>query len=319
MTSEVYSKRKEKSQYEKPDMVICPECGGTDIVHNQRKGEKVCTTCGLVISEHQIDQGPEWRAFTKEERDARARTGAPATYTMFDKGLFTTIDWRNRDSSGRKFKAERRAQIYRLRKWQRRSRMHNSSERNIAHALSEMDRIASQLGISHSIKELAGLLYRKLIVRKLLRSRSIDPLAAASIYAACRLRKIPRTLEEVSRYSRETEKKIARHYRMLVFKLNLKMPIPDPSHYVPMLINELNLAHSVQEKTLEILEDAKNKNGLTTGKDPKGIAASAIYIAGIMTENHATQREIAKAADVTEVTIRNRYKELVRELNISML
>jgi transcription initiation factor TFIIB len=319
MTSEIYSKRKENSRYETPDKGICPECGGSDIFQNEMKGEKVCTTCGLVISEHQIDHGPEWRAFTKEEKDARARTGAPATYTMFDKGLFTTIDWRNRDSNGRKFSAERRAQIYRLRKWQRRSRMHSSAERNIAQALSEMDRLTSQLGLARSIKELAGLLYRKLIVRKLLRSRSIDPLAAASIYAACRLRKIPRTIEEVAAYSRETEKKIAKHYRMLVFKLNLKMPIPDPSHYVPMLVTELNLANAVQEKTLEILEDAKNKNGLTTGKDPKGIAASAIYIASIMTDNHATQREIAGAADVTEVTIRNRYKELVRELNISML
>ena len=318
MTSEIIGKR-ENSRYDATTTIICPECGKSDIVHNEIRGEKVCTTCGLVISEHQIDHGPEWRAFTSEERDARARTGAPTTYTMFDKGLSTTIDWRDQDINGRKFSAERRAQIYRLRKWQRRSRIHNSAERNIALALSEMDRLTSQLGISHSIKELAALLYRKLIVRKLLRSRSIDPLAAASIYAACRLRKIPRTLEEVAKHSRETEKKIAKHYRMLVFKLGLKMPIPNPSHYVPMLINELNLAHAVQEKTLEILEDAKNKKGLTTGKDPKGIAASAIYIAGIMTDHQATQREIAIAADVTEVTIRNRYKELVRELNISML
>ena len=302
-----------------PSKFTCPECGGHELVQDVEKGEKICKTCGLVVSDHRIDTGPEWRAFTHDEKEARSRTGAPMSYAIHDKGLSTMIDWRDHDSQGKRFTAKRRSEIYRLRKWQIRTRVHSSVDRNLAQAMSELDRLASQLGLTKSIKELAALLYRKLIVRRLARSRSIDAMVGAAIYAACRLRRAPRSLEEIARHSRVSKKKIGQHYRLLVERLKLKMPISDPTNYVPRFIAQLGLPGKVQKKVLEILEAAKAQRALVTGRDPRGLAAAAIYIASILVDERVTQRDIAMAAGVTEVTVRNRYKELAERLNIDII
>jgi transcription initiation factor TFIIB len=172
--------------------------------------------------------------------------------------------------------------------------------------------------LKRGVKELAAMLYRKLIVKRLVRSRSIDALAAASVYAALRLRKLPRSLREVAKFSYLDYRVIGKHYRLLVRKLRLRMPVPDPKNYVPKFISKLALPGEMHEKVLEVLQDAQDQKGLTTGRDPRGLAAGAIYIASILTDNKITQREISNVAGVTEVTVRNRYKELVRELQISI-
>ncbi|MFW9927407.1 MAG: transcription initiation factor IIB family protein [Candidatus Thorarchaeota archaeon] len=298
--------------------VTCSDCGGTDVVRDNEKGESICATCGLVLSDHRIDTGPEWRAFTSDERDSRARTGAPTSYALHDKGLSTMIDWRDRDSKGSAFSAKQRAQIYRLRKWQIRTRVHSSLDRNLAQAMTEIDRLSSQLGLSQGLREHAARMYRKLIAGRLWRSRSIDATAAAAVYAACRHRGSPRSIEEIAEHSRESKKKISAHYRMLVTKLKLRMPISSPENYVPRFISDLNLPSEVQRITMDILEQAKQVRNLVTGRDPRGLAAAAIYIASIMTDNRVTQRDISEVSGVTEVTIRNRYKELVSRLELTM-
>ena len=274
-------RERKKRRDDFPSDFVCPECGGTETIRDRTKGELVCTTCGLVVTDGIIDTGPEWRAFTEEERSSRARTGAPSTYLRHDKGLSTRIGWQNKDAKGRGISSKRRAQIYRLRKWQIRSRLHDSLDRNLMQATLELDRLASQIGLQRSIKELAAMLYRKLITKKLVRSRSIDALVAGSVYAACRLRKIPRSLDEISDYSRISRKKIGRYYRLLVRKLNLRMPISDPMTYVPKMISALGLPGVVQEKVVEILQKVKNTHSLITGRDPRGLVAASIYIASI--------------------------------------
>ncbi len=311
------TKKEEIKTIETPDQ-SCPECGGHDVIRDKTKGEVICTTCGLVLSDHRIDTGPEWRAFTSAERDSRARTGAPASYALHDKGLSTMIDWRDRDSKGSTFSARQRAQIYRLRKWQIRTRVHSSLDRNLAQAMTEIDRLSSQLGLSHGMREHAARLYRKLIAGRLWRSRSIDATAAAAVYAACRRRGSPRSIEEIAEHSRESKKKIAAHYRMLVTKLKLRMPISSPENYVSRFISDLNLPPEVQRITVNIIERAKQVRNLVSGRDPRGIAAAAIYIASIMTDHRVTQRDISRVSGVTEVTIRNRYKELVSRLELTM-
>lgn len=296
----------------------CPECGSTDIIIDPERGDRVCGNCGLVISDHFIDSGPEWRAFDQGERDRRSRTGAPISFSIHDKGLSTVIDWRDQDATGKKFSAKRRSEIYRLRKWQIRTRVHSSVDRNLAQAMSELERLASQLSLSKSITELAALLYRKMVVQKLARSRSIDAMVGAAIYAACRMRNSPRSLEEIAKESRVSKKKIGQHYRLLVDRLKLKMPISDPANYIPRLISQLNLPPRVQRRAIEIIRKAKEKRTLVTGRDPRGLAAAAIYVASILEDAKVTQREIAVAGGVTEVTVRNRYKELVRKLKITL-
>lgn len=296
----------------------CPECGAVNVIRDNEKGEIICAGCGLVLSDHRIDTGPEWRAFTSDERDSRSRTGAPESFSMHDKGLSTVIDWRDRDGKGSAFSAKQRAQIYRLRKWQIRTRVHSSLDRNLAQAMTEIDRLSSQLGLSPGLKEHAARLYRKLIAGRLWRSRSIDATSAAAVYAACRHRGSPRSIEEIAELSREDKKKISAHYRMLVTKLKLRMPISSPGMYVPRFISELNLPNEVQVTTMEILERAKEVRGLITGRDPRGLAAAAIYVAAIINECRVTQRDISNVSGVTEVTIRNRYKELVSKLKLTM-
>jgi transcription initiation factor TFIIB len=161
-------------------------------------------------------------------------------------------------------------------------------------------------------------MYRQLIAGRLWRSRSIDATAAAAVYAACRHRGSPRSIEEIAEHSRESKKKISAHYRMLVTKLKIRMPISSPAMYVPRFISDLGLPTEVQCTTMQILERASEVRGLVSGRDPRGLAAAAIYVAAIINGCRVTQKDISRVSQVTEVTIRNRYKELVLRLNLSI-
>ncbi len=295
----------------------CPDCGATNAIRDESRGEVACANCGLVLDTNAIDSGPEWRAFTSEERDKRARTGSPINYALQDHDLSTMIDWRNRDASGRQINSNRRAEIYRLRKWQRRSRVHSSIERNLASAMSELDRLSSQLGVSRTVKDTAAVMYRRALERRLIRGRSIDAMIAAAMYAACRLREAPCTLDEIAYHSRINRKELGRCYRLLLRRLDVRMPVSQPTNFIPRFSQSLGLSSRVQRNAIQILDAAKAK-GITAGKDPTGLAASALYIAAIMEGERRTQREIAAVARVTEVTVRNRYKELVRELQLAI-
>ncbi|MFX1318047.1 MAG: transcription initiation factor IIB [Promethearchaeota archaeon] len=296
---------------------VCPDCGEKDMIRDESRGELTCANCGLVLDGNTIDSGPEWRAFTSEEREKRARTGSPINYALQDHDLSTMIDWRNRDAAGRQITSNRRAEIYRLRKWQRRSRVHSSIERNLASAMSELDRLSSQLGVSRNVKETAAVMYRRALERRLIRGRSIDAMIAAAMYAACRLREAPCTLVEIAQQSRINRKELGRCYRLLLRRLDVRMPVSQPTNFIPRFAQSLGLSSRVQRRAVQILENAKRK-GFTTGKDPTGLAASALYISAIMEGERRTQREIAEVAHVTEVTVRNRYKELVRELDLAV-
>ena len=295
----------------------CPDCDSAETVRDAVRGEVACAQCGLVLDSNAIDTGPEWRAFTSEERDKRARTGSPVNYAVKEPDLSTEIDWRNRDASGRQLAANRRAEIYRLRKWQRRSRVHSSIERNLASAMSELDRLSSQLGMSRTVKDTAALMYRRALENRLIRGRSIDAMIAASMYAACRLREAPCTLDEVAIHSRINRKELGRCYRLLLRKLDVRMPVSRPINFIPRFAQALGLSGRVQRHAAQILEEARAA-GITAGKDPTGLAASALYISSIMQGERRTQREIATVAHVTEVTVRNRYKELVRKLKLAI-
>jgi len=293
----------------------CPECGCLDLTRDYSRGEVVCNKCGLVIDEDMVDTGQEWRAFDSEQRAGRARTGAPIKFTKPNKGLATEIDQYNRDIRNVTIPAAARAQMYRLRKWHKRASISSSMERNLAIALNELDRICSVLGLPPNIKEAAALLYRKAVEKGLIRGRLIESVVAAVLYTICRQKGIPRTLDEVSSVSGINKKEIGRTYRFLKRDLGIKMPLTNPVHYIPRFASELGLSGGVQEKAREILEDAIEK-GLISGRGPTGVAAAALYIAGVMKGERKTQKEVADVAGVTEVTIRNRYRELKEKLKL---
>ncbi len=307
------AKKKEKVE----EITKCPECGSTHLSRDYERGELICQKCGLVIDEEYIDQGPEWRAFDQEQRDKRARTGAPIDYSARDKGLSTMIGWKNKDSYGKSIPTRNRAQLYRLRKWQKRIRVGNAGERNLATALSELDRLASDMGLPRNVRETAAMLYRRAVEKNLIRGRSIEGVVAATLYAACRQQGVPRTLDEVAESSRTSRKEIGRTYRFLSRELKLKLMPTSPEDYTSRFCSQLDLGEKVQSKAKEILKQAEEKE-LTSGRGPTGVAAAAIYIASRLCNKGKTQREVAEVAGVTEVTIRNRYKELIDELGLDV-
>ena len=295
----------------------CSECGSEHLIRDYERGELVCGDCGIVISEQIIDQGPEWRAFDSAQNEQRARTGAPMTMMIHDKGLSTEIGWKNKDSYGKSIPTRNRAQMYRLRKWQRRIRVSNATERNLAFALSEMERLSSGIGLPRHVRESAALIYRGAVNKNLIRGRSIEGVVAASIYAACRQCNVPRTLDEISAASRVNRKEIGRTYRFMARELKMKLNPTSPQDYISRFCSELKLSGETQSRTLEILKEADERE-LISGRGPTGVAAAAIYIASILTGERRTQREVADVAGVTEVTIRNRYKELSAKLGIDV-
>ena len=300
-----------------PRKEVCMGCGESTFTKDHTRGERTCSVCGLVASDRTADTGPEWRAFTAEERNARARVGAPATFTMADKGISTMIDWRNKDASGRALTGSRRAAMYRLRKWHIRSRLHSSQDRNLSIAMSEMQRLSSQLGIPHDVRETAALIYRKALITKIVRGRSIESVVAATIYLACRIHRIPRSLDEIVNETNVGRKKVGFAVRLVVSRVNINVPLPSAKDLIPRLSSDLMLEGRTVRRATEIINQAK-ENYVTIGKATGGIAGAALYIAGILEEDRRTQREIAQASRVTEVTIRNRYKELVRVLGITI-
>lgn len=297
--------------------LMCPDCGGSNIVQDFARGDSICSDCGAVLPEQLIDDGPEWRAFNSAERSKRSRVGSPTTLTVHDKGLSTQIGYENRDAYGKKLSAKKRSQMYRLRKWNVRSRIHSSQDRNLAQAMSELDRLSSQLGLPKSVKETSSVIYRLAIKQRLIRGRSIEAMIAASAYAAARQRRVPRTLDEIARHSRISKKELGRCYRLMLQELKLKIPLASPTDYITRFASDLKLTGATARRAIDLVGKAKQA-GLTAGKDPTGLAAAALYISGIVEGERRTQREIAEAATVTEVTVRNRYKELVRELDVSM-
>ena len=293
----------------------CPECTSKNLVHDYDSGETICGDCGLVLYEQTMDKGPEWRAFTQQEKASRSRVGMPTSYSIHDKGLSTTISQVDRDAFGRKLPISTRLQMWRLRKWQIRSRVHSSIDRNLAQAMGELERLSSRVSISPPIKEKAAVVYRKALDKGLVRGRSINSVAAAALYAACRQSGSPRTLREISEASLVDKKDVARCYRLLLQELDFHMPLADPMTYVSKIAEKTGISGKTQGAAIAILRMAKQKR-VSAGKDPMGLAAAALYIACLQNAEKETQKDIAEAAGVTEVTVRNRYKDLIKQLHL---
>lgn len=298
-------------------MPTCPECGGHLFKKDYERGELTCSSCGLVIIEKIIDRGPEWRAFTPEEKERRSRAGPPSSSPIVDRDLTTVIEYMGKDASGHRLEPKRVLEVLRWRRWQIRSRVQSSLDRNIQQAAQHLERISFYLNLPANVREEAITIYRKAIDAGLVRGRSIESIMAASIYAACRKLRVPRTLEEIAQYTKAGRKDMARCYRLLLRHIRLGIPVADAADFVPRIGAELGLSGALQRRAIEIIKEAR-KLGITAGKDPAGLAAAAIYIASLQSEERKTQKEIARAAQVTEVTVRNRYKELVKRLGIQV-
>ncbi|MFC6906893.1 transcription initiation factor IIB [Halalkalicoccus tibetensis] len=287
----------------------CPECGG-QIVSDDEHGEDACEECGLVLDADTIDHGPEWRASNPRERDEKSRVGTPTTHLMHDKGLSTTIGWQNKDASGRIVGAEKRAKLERLRQWDERFRTKNAHERNLKQAFGEIRRMASALGLPQPVRETAAIIYRRAVEKDLLPGRSIEAMSTASLYAAARQHQVPRTLDDCAAVSRVEQLPIQRAYWYLSRELGLQIKPTDPIQYVSQFGSELDLSDNVLRQARELLTVAKDQNA-HSGRKPAGLAAGALYAASRLANENLTQITVSQATDVSRMTIRARYQELL--------
>ena len=295
----------------------CVRCGKNGMLTDNVTGERFCGKCGYVISEKLNDSGPEWRSFQADGGADPARTGAPTSLTMHDMGLATVISPFNKDSSGRALSTSMRSTIERLRTWDSRSQVHAPVDRNFRQAFGELNRLKDKLTISNSVLEKAAYIYRKALHKGLVRGRSISALIAAALYAACRDTETPRTLKDVGEAANIKRKDIARCYRLLHRELDLKMPVVNSIQCISRIASKTGISEKTRRNARIILKEAQD-NHESAGKDPMGLAAAALYLSCVKNGENLTQRDIAEAANVTEVTIRNRYKSLRKDPSISV-
>ncbi len=311
MITEEMKERKE--QMDSQDETNCPVCGSTRVISDNTTGERVCGDCGVVLTDTVMDTGPEYRVFNLQEANDRRRTGSGYSYSIYDKGLSTVIKG-DRDAMGNRLDQETRRRMRRLQRQDNRSKVNETHTRNLSIAMAELDRMSSELHLPKNVKEQAAFIYRRALKEDLIRGRSIDAFVAASVYAACRLLKVPRPLKKVSKASTREHSEVAMTYRLIIRELNIKPPVDQPFKFVPSIASKLGVKQPTERLAVEILREADKRKGLT-GKDPRGLAAAALYMACQENDDRRVQRVIAEAAGTTEVTLRNRYRGLKEVLN----
>lgn len=299
---------------EETDAYKCGECASRNL--NLNADEPYCTDCGLVLTEWLIDQGKDNRVFSDGSGMENERWGQPKTNLLHDGGLTTDMAPALRDGMGASLSPSARKKYNRLRRQNQRTRIRDAKERNLVTALNELDRLAGQMGLPKSIREDAARIYKQAVYKKLVRGRSIEGVVAACVHAACRMNHMARTLDEIGMHSRTGRKEIGRTFKKVMKELKIRIYPAPPSEYVPRFCSHLKLDAPTEGMARTIL-DRKELRPLSAGRGPTGIAAAAVYLSARINGIVRTQREVSLAAGVTEVTIRNRYKEICAALNIN--
>jgi transcription initiation factor TFIIB len=309
-TIKIIEKQKENKKITDPTTCSVYHKDYTDIITDSESGEVVCGNCGMVISEKAQDMStPEWRAFTAEERNEKARTGAPTSLAIHDRGLATIISSTDRDASGQKLDISTHTTFKRLRTWDFRTQRHSSSDRSLWTAFSQLDTLKDKLGLSDAIIEKTAYIYRKAQERSMVRGRTLSSILAAAVYIACREMGVPKTLKDISTISNIKRKDIARNYRQLVNELGIKIPVADHMKCIARIANNANLTEKTKRHAMNMMKEVI-KREIPAGKHPMSLAATVLYLSSIKTGESVSQIDIAEAAGITEVTLRNRIKEL---------
>jgi transcription initiation factor TFIIB len=289
----------------------CSRCGKHDLITDAETSEIFCGSCGFVLSERAENWGPEKRSFPDDQIN-KGRSGDGTSLARHDKGLSTIINQTNRDVTGKPLSASMKKTIERLRVWDSRSQ-NQPIDRNFRRAFSELYKLKDKLALSDSVVEKAAYIYRKALEKKLVRGRSISAMMGAALYAACREVETPRTLKDIASAMNIKKGDLAACYRKLVKELDLKIPVVDSVQNIARIASIIGISEKTKRCAIEILRKAEESK-ISAGKNPMSLAATALYISCLkMGETH-TQRDLAEAANVTEVTIRNRYKGLLEML-----
>ena len=305
----------EKPQTDGFSPYLCPTCN-SGLIGDLDRGEFVCPNCGFVSSDHAEDQGPEWKAMDTEDKIKRVRAGSPLTLTLHDYGLTTEIGSELRDSRGRALDPYMRSSVESMRRWQTRVRTTTSSERVVSHALSKINEVSDALNLPKSVVETAAHIYRTAVKMKVAKSKSIMGITGASVYLACRKCGVGRTLKEVARKAAIDERTLAKYYRFVLREVERAyVPPPTVRKYISKLVNVAKIDPKVERLALQ-LADLTNNTTMAGGKAPAGFAAAYVYMSSVMLSRHIPQRELAEYAEITEVTVRNRCREILDGFHI---
>ena len=294
----------------------CPSCSNEKIITDSESGEIICVKCGRVISDKLQEIGPEWRTFSTDETEAMTRTGIPQSLARHDMGLSTIIGRTDRDASGNKLDAAMRTRMNRLATWDMRSQLHTPKDRGLRQAFFQLDVLKDKLGLSDSIVEKTAYIYRKAQSRKLTRGRTVSGVLAAAVYIACREMGAHRTLDDIAIACNVKRKELTKDFRVLHTRLGLKIPQQDPMKCIAKVASKAKLSEKTRRHAAQIMNKVTREE-ISAGKDPMGLAASVLYLSSIKNGETITQSNIAEAAGVTEVTVRNRAKELRNKLEFN--
>jgi transcription initiation factor TFIIB len=288
--------------------ILCSMCNNGRMITDLESAEVVCGSCGLVSSDKAVESRAEWRTFDSENNN-RQRVGSPSSLAFHDMGLSTIIGKVNKDSAGHNLDASMNYRMQRLRTWDARTRVHAAGHRNLMRAFSELEGLKDKLGLSDAIVQKTAYIYRKAQEKQLARGRSVSSILAAAICIACREMGAARTLHDLAEITNVKRKVLSRSYRLLVLELDIKVPSMDLMKCIVKIANKAKLGEKTQRMAMSTMNDLINKE-ISAGKDPMGLAATVLYLSCLTNGETTTQRDIAEAAGVTEVTIRNRFKDL---------
>ncbi len=277
------------------------------------RGEILCERCGMVLVDKVEDLGVD-KAYNTEDYTNSTRTGLGSALSIHDKGLSTVIGNTDRDAAGNSISTYMKYTFNRLRTWDTRSKS-NSTERNLRSAFVTMGAIQPKLEISDAVIERAAYLYRKALAKNIIRGRTITGMVLSALYIACRESGVPRTLQEISDVGNISFKNLSRHYRVFVKALDMRVDSLNPSELVSKIGTSVGLSEKAKRDALEIIEAAKQK-GISDGKNPISLAATALFLSGMINGEKATQDKIAKASGISTVTIRNVTKILRKNISL---
>lgn len=301
----------------------CPECKSS-LIDDVQSGELICSTCGIVVAEQMADYGPETRSTNLEDKMRLARATGQTTYSQHDLGITTEISISTKDFSGKTISSQVANQMYNLRKWQQRVRVSSPRERRLSNVLSKIGETCENVSLPKNVLETASMIYRNLDGKVEVKGKSVTSISAATVYMACKQCNVVRSLDEICKGICQPKdvkaktKLAARYYRTLVMELGTNTaPVLTMDKYISKIANLTKTDVRVERLALEIAQKTKNNN-LADGKAPNGIAAAYLYVASILLGQSVLQRDVSSVAGVTEVTIRNRCKEILASYRLKV-
>ncbi len=302
----------------------CPECQSS-LVDDVQNGEIICSGCGVVVADQMADYGPESKSSSLEEKMKLARATGQTTYSQHYLGIATEISISAKDFSGKTINSEVANQMHNLRKWQQRVRVSSPRERRLANVLTKIGETCQNLSLPKNVLETASIIYRSLDGQIEVKGKSVVSISVATIYMACKQCGVVRSLEEICKVVcaakdvKSKTKLAAKYYRTMVMEMGpATAPVITMDKYISKIANLTQTDVRVERLALEISEKTRNNN-LADGKAPNGIAAAYLYVASILLGQNVIQRDISSVAGVTEVTIRNRCKEILTSYKLQVI